>query len=77
MTPKNALVLDDNFIFRQFLIEILEEKQFKVAAYADPVQYLDCLNKDGSLSFNFDVILTDNQMPYMTCLLYTSPSPRD
>ncbi|MDA3902499.1 MAG: response regulator [Desulfuromusa sp.] len=70
MSQKTALVLDDDRSLRTLLTAILEEKQFQVTAFADPLLYLDTLGRGHNEKTcpGFDIVLTDSQMPGMTGL---------
>lgn len=65
-----ALVLEDNEFMRDLLVNILSAKNFEVAAFENPKEYLE--SRDDDLCLNncpcFDVIIADNTMPEMTGL---------
>ena len=59
---------------RNFLMNAIE--------YAEQVDYIQSINQEGRLTRNSDEYLSgirkdDKLKPVITCLLYTSPSPRD
>jgi CheY-like chemotaxis protein len=68
MTNKSALVFDDNLACQALLSEVLEEQDFNVTSYADPIDFITehpethCPRKSPCVN----LILTDNQMPGMT-----------
>ncbi len=70
MSPKTALLFEDNDFYREVMTEVLLEKNFQVAAYTDPTAFLSqkaacCCAASGPCA---DVMITDNQMPGMTGL---------
>lgn len=72
MAELRALVLDDDEMMRTLYKHILEERQVRVVDYANPAEFMnehrsDRCSKNGPC---FDVILTDNQMPFMTGLAF-------
>lgn len=70
MAAKKALVLDDDRINRQFMKDLLEEKQLEVSAFPNPhcvLELWEQIKLTGKCP-DFDLILTDNRMPGMTGL---------
>lgn len=67
MKTLKALVVDDEALCRQLLAEILSEKQFSVALYASPHEFLAdhncCCNSEVDPCY--DVVISDNRMPGM------------
>ena len=79
MKPVNALVLEDNDLFRSVLKKLLKKRNIYVTAYSDPESYLSslsqaCCTKDGQC---FDLIITDNYMKEMTGLEFLCWSKKD
>ena len=70
MPPKVALLFEDNSLCRDLMTEILTEKNFEVAAFADPVSYVAAKNNCRNCTGNScaDALITDNQMPGMSGL---------
>ena len=70
MGSKTALLFEDNLLCRDLMTDILQEKNFRVTAFAGPTRYLsdkaDC-HCHSDLAC-VDALITDNQMPGMTGL---------
>lgn len=70
MSRKTALLIDDNEFYMDLLIEVLQEKDFEVLAFNDPLEFLsqkeDCCS--AQIKPCADVVITDNQMPGMSGL---------
>lgn len=70
MSLKTALLFDDSPFCRDLMTEILQGKDFKVTAFADPAHYFsgEADRRRCSDAGCADVLITDNQMPGMTGL---------
>ena len=68
---KDILVIDDNPDIRFLICNILKEKKFNVRSAANYDQAILEINKKMP-----DLSIVDIKLD-KTCLLYTSPSPRD
>ena len=82
-------IIDDEEVVRDSLSWLAASRSIEARSYASAQQFLDSL--DGSFDTAGDCVLLDVRMPDMngvavfdhlatrnlTCLLYTSPSPRD
>ena len=85
-TPDHILVVDDDREIRTLLAEYLEKQGLRCTVVADGRQMRAALEKG-----RFDLVVLDLMLPgisgietarairtmTVTCLLYTSPSPRD
>lgn len=60
---KRVLVLDDEFVVRQLMVEILERAGYAVEAAARPLRALERLAQGA-----FDVLVTDLVMPELSGL---------
>ena len=66
------LIVDDVMSNVLLLKVLLTNEKFNIVTASNGNQALDQVKKE-----NPDLILLDVMMPDMSCLLYTSPSPRD
>lgn len=70
MSPKTALLFEDNAFYREVMTEVLQEKNFQVRAYSNPTLFLaqkdPCCGADDRCCA--DVLISDNHMPGMSGL---------